>query len=224
MKVIFFHGDKGGVGKSFLCSAFLDLCPETWVIALIDADTTNRDVYDTTEVSHKALVNIGTQEGWVEFANYLEAFKKDGVEVVGVSLPAAASEKIEQHARLIGLMVKALDADVCVTWVLGETRLSVDLLGKLGDNWDFMSHLLIAKNRHHRSDFVHWEKSKLRKELVSDGAEEFDVPNLGDSGKESLAGTGSFGGRIVLDDWQKEATKSMEALFEWAGNRRTEAA
>lgn len=223
MNVIFAHGEKGGVGKSELGRALHALFPKHWVTAVIDADPTNRDVYDTTEGAHKALVNIGTQEGWVDFANHLEAFKAAGVEVVVVSLPAAASEKIEQHARLIGLMVQELNANVCVAWLLSETKLSVDLLGKLGDNWDFMSHLVIVKNRHFGSDFRHWGKSKLRKELLSEGAEECDFPNLGDSGKEARDGTGSFGGRMVLHDWKKEALEALEPILEWAGNQRTEA-
>lgn len=128
MSVHFFHGDKGGVGKSFVAASFAD-----WLTAkhgasplVIDADMRNPDLARMFSGRLRTeSVDLRVHEGWVELLSILH--EADEREVV-VSLPAGVGGEVVEEAAGFFKGVRELKREVTLLWVLARTPDSINLL------------------------------------------------------------------------------------------------
>src|SRR5260363_128286 len=71
--VILFHGDKGGVGKSWTCSIFLDWLVKCKLpVTLVDGDTRNPDVSRMfSDLMPTLNANLRIHDGWMDLPDLM---------------------------------------------------------------------------------------------------------------------------------------------------------
>ncbi|MBC5823458.1 MAG: hypothetical protein GIX02_01305, partial [Candidatus Eremiobacteraeota bacterium] len=123
-----FHGDKGGVGKSFASFAFGDwlIADRTIVPLIIDADMRNPDVARLfTGLAPTREVDLRSHDGWIELASLLdEAAEND----VLLSLPAGIGDALDREAADWLESTRELGREVVLYWVINRTADSINLL------------------------------------------------------------------------------------------------
>ena len=136
MKTIFFsHGDKGGVGKSFVAAVAADaLLQRGHKVAIIESDGGTPDVLvrfrASAQVGQIAIGKAGTAENAVgAISNWLEIHGSD-VEVVVVNLPANASDFLDGSADILLEVSEALGFQPKIAWSLGKTDIAAYALKK----------------------------------------------------------------------------------------------
>lgn len=130
-KVIFFHGEKGGVGKSFAATTYL----ETYIaehgtanVIAVDGDTSNPDFGRKAKHGGLPVLLIDFREtaGWGVFSNTVEGAPADAVFVV--SLPSQVKLWSSEIDTLVAAFAEIGHIDVTVYWTIGRLRDSIELL------------------------------------------------------------------------------------------------
>lgn len=167
-----FHGDKGGVGKSFTCHAFVDYQLSANVpVAVLDADTRNPDVFRVFNGKVDcAQVNLRRDDGWMDVIDFIKAHPSQHV---AVSLPAGIGESMQKEfvdfCRFIKLKV-AGSPQVVLFWVINLFADSVNLLkDSLDSLGSHVSKTVVVRNLvfGEQNAFFLWDESPLRAELES---------------------------------------------------------
>ena len=190
IKTILVDGDKGGVGKSLVTRAIVDLYLNAqeariggkhYVLAVYDADRRNPDVCgrggytpDGCLVRTK-LAALDSEAGWIDFGNKLEPVietsRSDDAEVrVIVSMPAQIGRVFDGSVALVNTLLR--DLNTVPVWVLARTRESVAALEERIKAYPRQYTRGVAVRNlffGDREQFAIWGKSELRQRLVADG-------------------------------------------------------
>jgi len=174
-RVFLFHGDKGGVGKSFACQAFVDhALAANKPIAVIDADTRNPDVQRALSGNGKttphASINLRRDDGWMDVIDFIKAHPDKHV---AISLPAGIGESMQKEfvdfCRFLKLKV-AGHPEVVMFWVINLFADSVNLLrDSLNAVGEHISKVVVIRNLVFGEEkmFFLWDESALRADLES---------------------------------------------------------
>lgn len=219
--IILFHGDKGGVGKSFATKAYADYLIKRGIAAeLVDADVRNPDVSRVYPNVH--MINLKARDGWIELVNVLGGTEKPVV----VSLPAGVGYDMAQHGETFWYAVNELQRPVSMVWTLNRERDSIILLSEaLKSFGDKLAHKAVLTNEFFGAPakFVLWNESKTRETFVQAGGQVDVLPELPDrvaallaeKKLSFLAGTTAtdlgIGDRLELKRWFDEG---ITALFD----------
>lgn len=178
--IILFHGDKGGVGKSFACSAFADwLVKQGKEVAVIDGDTQNPDVErmfaDTIPVGKANLRDHG---GWMDVVDFLY---DNPTKTVLISMPAGIGGQFKQESEQFVHLVKVLDRELKMFFVINRLPDSINLLAEaldlLGEN---VAQTVVVRNLFFSGveGFTRWEGSNTRKQFEAKGGKTIDLAEL----------------------------------------------
>jgi hypothetical protein len=177
--VHFFHGDKGGSGKSFAAMAFVDWLVERRKSAplVVDADMRNPDAHRMFEAATRtALVNLREHDGWIELASLLDEAAES--EIV-VSLPGNIGDVLDTELPPFIEATKPLGVTIVLWWVINRTPDSVNLLrparAVFGDGRSVVVRNLFFGDE---PRFRRWNESKTRTEFLNAGGLEIDLPDL----------------------------------------------
>ena len=126
------HGDKGGVGKSYLSMLAVEYLSQFGHVSLIEADPTQPDL--GVRYSEMDDVTVGAlplnQAG--DAVNALSAFGEmleiSNADLVVVNLPASAGETLDGTAGMIRDLADALGYSLIVTYALEKNRVASDAL------------------------------------------------------------------------------------------------
>lgn len=131
-RVYFSHGDKGGVGKSVVASALIDiLIEDNQSVALLEGDSASTDVLPRY-IRHIpfgaiSLNRAGDQGAAVDkMFEFVESL--GGVDNIVVNLPAGASETLDMVSDPIAQAFEALGFEMTVIWSLGKSEASIKTL------------------------------------------------------------------------------------------------
>ena len=183
-RIVAFHGDKGGVGKSTMARATLDyhLRNDHEMIA-VDADTQNpqlhRDYKDTTTV-HR--IDVFTRDG---YDHILDLVAKNDSDLL-VDLPAGAGRTLDRLVNEFGVGDALGDLNARMTLAFGINR-GKDSLIALKDTLGLTDRLpidyVVIKNLYFGSPerFERFDKSKTRQAIRDNGGIELELPELFDS-------------------------------------------
>jgi hypothetical protein len=184
IKSYFVDGDKGGVGKSFLSRCLADSfinhevsgMPKIDKLIVIDADPMNPDVvcehgYKNEVVNDIQIIGmqrpIKSEDDWLNLINELaetQINETDEIRLV-FSLPSAAGLYItESVLSLMALM------NPTPIWVMGIDASSTNQLEvRVGKSPMFYQQGVVLVNMKHGAgkSFEYWDKSKIRKTLLS---------------------------------------------------------
>lgn len=186
--VIFFDGDKGGVGKSWACCVFTDWMLKRGIAcAVVDGDTQNPDVSRMFSDSLPSLnANLRSHEGWMNLTDYM--FEKPDSAIV-VSLPAGIGADFRREAPVFFETVKQLNRPVSVFWVINRLPDSVNLLA---DALDVMGNKLqnkfVIKNLFFGGEdkFGRWDNSETKKRFEKSGGKTICLSELHERAVDKL--------------------------------------
>ncbi len=181
MSVHFFHGDKGGVGKSFVAASFVD-----WLIArrgvtplVIDGDLRNPDLarmFEPMTTTH--YVDLRQHEGWLELLSLLDESQHG--EVV-VSLPAGIGAEVSEELPAFFAGARELQRETTLLWVLSRTPDSINLLRPaMAAFQEHAQAMVVLKNLFFGDPerFGRWNESKTRTAFTDAKGVIVDFPDL----------------------------------------------
>ncbi|WP_207002578.1 hypothetical protein [Trinickia mobilis] len=169
-RVFLFHGDKGGVGKSFSHHVFVDSALAAGVpMAVIEADTRNPDVIRVFEgVTDCQMINLRRDDGWMDVIDFIKAHPDQHI---AISLPAGIGEAMQKEfvdfCRFLKLKVPG-KPEVVMFWTINLFADSVNLLydtyKALGEH---VSKIVVVRNLifGDPSMFFLWDESPLKADL-----------------------------------------------------------
>ena len=132
-QIIFSHGGKGGVGKSWTAMALTEgLLAAGEQVSVVEADPTQPDIAKRyvndpdVNVGVLTLNRAGDAENAVaQFGEWLE---RSGAGQVVINLPAGAGETLDEHGSLLADLAAALDYRLVVTYCLEKNTVAADEL------------------------------------------------------------------------------------------------
>ncbi|NNM93698.1 MAG: hypothetical protein HKL92_10185 [Candidatus Eremiobacteraeota bacterium] len=182
MSVYVFHGDKGGVGKSLIATAFTEyLLSRELPVALADADQRNGDVGRLfSGVVPTIRPNLRERDGWLELADFLD--QQQATDVVLV-LPANIGAEFTDEGDFFREALRGLNRALAIFFVLDRSSDSVVLLRDLVATYKDTATLVAVRNLYFGDSdrFVRWNESKVRAGFLNDGGKEMDFEELLDS-------------------------------------------
>jgi hypothetical protein len=183
MSVFLVHGDKGGVGKSFLAAVLVEyLVQRTGDAAVVDADARNADLHAVfSEVDMPTLrADLRGEDGWMEFASFLERVPHKNVVV---SLPAGVGDEVTQNRDFFGEALKGLGRSLVVFWVLNRSPHAVALLRPFLEHYGGLARaMVVVRNCFFGAPerFARWNASKTRDAFLSARGLEMNLDDLND--------------------------------------------
>lgn len=177
LPILFFDGDKGGVGKSSACAAFADWAhAQRLPIAIVDGDARNADVSRIFDgVVPVRLANLRTHDGWMDLTDFVF---EHGDRMILVSMPAGVGAEMKEEApRLLAMLKEAEHRTLSLVWVINRTLDSINLLNPVLELLG--AHLkgkVVLKNLFFGTEdkFRRWDDSKTRERFKEAGG--IDLP------------------------------------------------
>jgi len=178
VSVHFFHGDKGGVGKSFVAQSFVDWLVTRGIAPLvIDSDMRNPDLarmFPDVAVP----VDLRRHEGWLELLSLLH--ESDREQVV-VSLPAGIGAEMTAELPAFFDGLRELGRDATLLWVLARTPDSINLLRSATAAFDGQARAMVALKNLFFGDpakFGRWNESRTCTAFKDAGGIVVEFPEL----------------------------------------------
>lgn len=241
-KIVIVHGDKGGVGKSFVSQAIVNLfLMKNQKVAVIDGDTSNPDVSRMFESATPCLLtNLRVDNGWMNLMDFV--MDHLGYTIL-LNTPAGVDgEKMERELRSLSNYIeqKSLDVELDLWWVMNHGYDSVNLFSRALDGYGrFFERVRVVCNLHfsdgNSEAFFLWNDSPLKTKIENKNAATVFFPGLNLRVVEKLfnpenimpfyeamdAAIGESVGlahseRWKLQAWIDDANKVLTPLFDFA--------
>lgn len=188
-KFVIVHGDKGGVGKSFVAQAMIDyLLSSGEKVAVIDSDTRNADVSEMFERSCPTTrINARSEDGWMDIMDFVMKHAGQGYTVV-MNTPGGLGEYMKSDMKAFADFLARQDTPVEMElwFVLNGQVHSMNLLNEAWTDYGaYCKRLRVVCNLHFANDepiekslFTFWQSSVLRTKLEKAGAHTIYFPGL----------------------------------------------
>jgi NUBPL iron-transfer P-loop NTPase len=170
-RFIVVHGEKGGVGKSFVSLALADYLSSTGTkVAVLDADTSNPDVSRMFANSAPcAQVNISNENGWMDIVDFVV---KHPSHTIVMNTPAGADKHIFTHLPHFAnfLAEQESPVDMELWWTMNLQHDSVNQLNSANNAYGkYFKQVRIICNLHFangdKDQFFLWQESPLRTKI-----------------------------------------------------------
>ncbi len=199
-RIIFAHGDKGGVGKSLVASAVIDYLDATGQkVAVIDADTQNPDVSrmflsELAGVSVPCMkANLRSENGWMDAMDFVTKHKDHSVVF---SMPAGIGEVMNTKNWLAEfrafLAQDETPPSMELLWVLNTGLDSVNLLVNANETYGkYFDAIHVVRNNiwSNADEFTIWNKNPAKTEFEKKGWRTIDFPALNYRCRDAILGT-----------------------------------
>lgn len=170
-RFIVVHGDKGGVGKSFVAQALTNfLVDRKEKVVIIDVDTTNPDVSRMFEDSLTTTqIELRSNQGWMDVVDFVA--KYPGHTVI-FNTPGGISGSMKTEIASFAKFLADQDSpiEMELMWVMNIQHDSVNLLQKaLNEYGQHFKRICVVCNLHfangdksQQGPFFLWNESQLR--------------------------------------------------------------
>jgi len=216
-------GSKGGVGKSLVTMAVVDLLERMGEsVLLIESDTSNPDVWKTyKEEVETELVDLDQADGWIELVNLCESRPES---VVVINTAARNNTGVSAYGETLNSTLAELKRKLVTLWVINRQRDSLELLKSYMDAIPNAA-VHVVRNGYFGEEkkFELYNGSKLRKEVEERGGQSVTFPDLADrvsddlySKRLSIAKASTelpLGNRAELLRWRGELKRTLEGLL-----------
>lgn len=183
-----FDGDKGGVGKSFACRAYIDLLLNQQEPALpvcaIDCDPRNPDIYRTFHNKLKVIrVALYDEAGWAKLYDYICSDEVNS-QNIAISLPAGIGIHSDRWGAIFKKSLSQTNNEVLTFWVLGKDIDSRNLLNTALEKGSLLPHrTVVVLNDFFNESPVNdvyetWHDSSLKKDFIASGGRVITLPKL----------------------------------------------
>ena len=216
-------GSKGGVGKSMVTMAVVDLLLSMGEsVMLIESDTGNPDVWKTyKEEVETELIDLDQADGWIELVNLCES-RPDAVVVINTA--ARNNLGVSAYGETLNSTLAELKRKLVTLWVINRQRDSLELLkGYMDAIPNAAVHVVRNGHAGEEKKFELYNTSKLRKEVEDRGGRSVTFPDLADrvsddlySKRLSIAKASKelpIGNRAELLRWRGEVKKVLEDVL-----------
>ena len=181
-RLIFIHGDKGGVGKSVLARALLDhYIRNDIAVDAYDSDKRNPDISRFyAKRLPVSLVDLASHQAFDAVLDRLAAGQGRALVDLAAGAGDALHTLVTGDVKLAGALTE-LNARATVVYVLSRSRPSVAGLGvALKDFQDVPADWVVVRNTYFGAAdrFSRYETSNARKEALARGAREIVMPEL----------------------------------------------
>ncbi len=178
--IVFFDGDKGGVGKSTTCAAYIDWAlTQQLSLAIVDGDARNPDVGRIfEEVAPVCYANLRDHDGWMDFIDFIH--EHDGKTII-VSMPAGIGHELQQETDRLISVAEGLGRNLNLVWVINRTLDSVNLLNSALESWKGkLKGKVVLKNLFfgYPEKFRRWDDSETRKKFEKTGGKTLSISEL----------------------------------------------
>lgn len=186
-RFIVVHGDKGGVGKSFVAQALTDyLLSSDEKVAVIDADTANPDV---ARMFVNAVACIRTdlrnENGWMDVMDFI--VKNEGTTII-LNTPSGIGQSFKSDFKEFSyfLAEQKKPMELELWWTMNVQHDSVNLLSvALKEYGEIFKRIRVVCNLHFANGnksangpFFLWNESALRTQVEKKGGMTIFFPGL----------------------------------------------
>ena len=179
-------GSKGGVGKSMVTMAVVDLLVSIGErVLLIESDTGNPDVWKTyKEEVETETVNLDDADVWIELVNLCND-EPDAVVVINTA--ARNNLGVTAYGETLNSTLAELKRKLVTLWVVNRQRDSLELLKGFMDAIPNAA-VHVVRNGHagEEKKFELYNTSKLRKDVEDRGGKSVTFPDLADRVSDDL--------------------------------------
>jgi hypothetical protein len=231
MSVYLVHGDKGGVGKSFLAAVLVEyLCERAGKVAVVDADARNADLYAVFSGGDMPTLqtDLREEDGWTELASFLEKIPHKNVVV---SLPAGVGDEVTQNRDLFCDALQGMRRSLIAFWVLNRSPHAVALLRPFMDRYaDTAKAMVAVRNCFFGAPerFARWNAAKTREAFLAVGGLEMNLDDLNESVADATflhlpprrfsdGAALNYTQRMMLRRWLNRAFTGLDALGDRLG-------
>lgn len=183
-RIIFVHGDKGGVGKSMVSRSLADyLSVNKETVAVVDADTSNPDVqrmFANNLVCQS--IDLRAENGWMDLIDFV---KEHLGQSIIVNLPAGIGDQMKTHLSFLALFLNeqksAIETEMW--WTMNVTHDAVNLLDvAIKAYGKFFNKIRVVCNLHFaggdREQFFLWQESPLKAKVEMNNGQTVYLPGL----------------------------------------------
>lgn len=188
--IVFVHGDKGGVGKSFTSARLIDLARTTGIdVAVVDGDTQNPDIARMWDgiLSVKSC-NLRSKDGWFDITDFV--FEQRNKTTI-ISMPAGIGPQFKDQGISFCESMKKLGVNIHLLWVLNRLPDSINLLhetlataGHLIDKKFAVKNLVFGES----AKFARWQNSETRSQFEKSGGLTLELLELDERVVDKLFG------------------------------------
>ena len=220
-KIVFIGGGKGGVGKSMVTMATIDvLLTRGETVVLVESDDSNPDVYKALNgLVQSVVLNLDDEDGYLSLCSVIES--NPGAYVV-INTAARATKQIIQHGGIVSDTVKELKREMVMLWAMNRQRDSIELLRDFldGIGGEFAAtHAMLNTYWGAPEKFMRFNNSKQKDRVTS----VLSFPELNDMVSDKLndnrlalsnADAGmTIAERSVLSRFRKAANESLSGVL-----------
>ena len=225
-RLALFVGDKGGVGKSFVASLYVDrLLADSRDVVIVDTDQRNPDVSRRfSEVPGVSIERVPLAEkgGVMDLLTIVSQATPGSTIVVSTPAGICASLVHEHDAIVEGL--RELKVPLHVVWPIDRLADSINLLRIFLESFHAdLERLLVVRNGFFGATeaFARWSQSETRRRVLGQtGAVETYLPELHSRIVDAVADVPfsrgeellKFGERMEMRRWLREAHSVFNAL------------
>ena len=214
--ILWIGGGKGGVGKSMVAMAALDLLLGRGErVLLVETDTSNPDVWNTwktwNELVSAKLVDLDVKEGWIDLLDICH--EKNGCTVL-INAAARNAKGVEAHGPLLESALGELGRRLITLWVINRQKDSLILLREHMRALP-ASAVHVLRNGYFgpEAKFDLYNDSKIRKAVESAGGRSLTFPDLADRVADDI-----FSRRLPIPDAVRDLPFGNRAeLLRWRG-------
>lgn len=190
-KMIFSHGDKGGVGKSIFSMLIVEyLLSQNIPVGIVETDgeMTGRNNADVGKryknVAGVGVLNVNLDKSGRDAENAVSSLfsriEESGIEHIVVNAPANAYKSLDAFSDIIVPVAQDLDYETCVAWLVGKESASAELsiqseLCKLADR---KMAVVNRKESEFDVDFFWFQNPKYKDAWVESGGLLGEIPEL----------------------------------------------
>lgn len=216
-------GSKGGVGKSMVTMALVDLLREQGKnVFLVECDNSNPDVWKAHKDELRSeLVNLDEAEGWIRLLNICDS-NRDHVVVVNTA--ARNNAAVTRFGSTLNNSLDELGRELVTFWVINRQRDSLELLREFM-NAIPRSLLHVVRNGYFGEErkFELYNASTTREQIEKKGGKSITFADLADRVADDLyskhlsIGTANrtlpLGNRAELSRWRNEVKKGFASVL-----------
>ncbi|MGC9216954.1 hypothetical protein [Acidithiobacillus sp.] len=221
-KMIFVHGDKGGVGKSTFASLLADYyLHQDKPVAIIEGDKMVRDVAPRFENVEKAtVVEIDlarpdmSEDAVVALFSAMENHLTE-TEIAIINTPAASSATLDRQADIIAPTVKEMGYDLVVCWMVDVGVDSVIMADKSALCKMADQKVAVQNTRLKSVEALPWHRHAVREKWLSEGGMEIVLPGLTERVISRVRDIPAPFSQIVLDRENGLTIVERQSLKRW---------
>lgn len=217
-KIYLVGGSKGGVGKSMVTMAVMDMLTERGEkILLVESDTSNPDVWKSHKDLHESmLIDLDKSDGWVELVN---AANDKPEHVVVINTAARSNRGVANYGVTLQSTLEEMKRDLVTLWVINRQKDSLELLREFLETIT-VGDVHVIRNGYFgpTERFELYGSSRIKVAIEERGGRSLTLPDLADRVSDQLYTQRMaistalrelpLGNRAELLRWRAEVRKS----------------